>query len=589
MNWKMLFLIIIGLIPYNFSLHSQSHCVSTVTLKNRNHHDLFGGWGPHLRSILRTSTGEQWMAIDDGPDDDHNDLIRYYRLNIDQKTWVRIGQSSTVPFEIRQNMAHIMVGNVIHSYAVDLVGLQSGGSVHSNRIVQVKYDTQTNTYTRGYITLNGSIDIGGSGSNYIGASVNGKNGLEVVWWRRRLTTNPPAEFMFIWKYPHQQQWNGPITQDILVNGNAYSMFQYVYGTFVGNHRLELVGQSGRYNVPNSTDLFVPAHQTIDFTPSTATPQGFTWLGNNATAANRVMDVWKNPCTDDLHVMAYNASTGDAVYYYRPDGSTTWTDWQFIGRMTDRYDTKFSYDTYLDTLAIVNYDGKYIYSSKLRVSELTGSIDLNNLVIDTISIAELQSNGSSGLYVQRPAMQTDSITRFQFAMVGKAFAHDSIIRYIKYDHVDLTDTVNNVCQPPACPDLTPVVTVVPTNLSGVSSVGLAVELFQLAENKTDGSVISVRIPVDPRFTFTWDPGLSNVGFTPVNNADWVYTGSNSLFHTFGYAGILGPNHKSAFGVIGSYDPQNTEGSTTVTVTVVPGGGNECEFTNNSDSEIITYFD
>lgn len=583
MDWKIL-LLIFGMTLISHVSPAQSYSISTVTNQNRNHHDMFGGWGPHLRSILRSTDDEQWMAIDDGAGQDHNDLIRYHKLAPNQKTWNHIGQANIAQYEIRQNLAHIMVGNEIHSYGVELVGLDNG-SVTGNRIVQVKYNTQTNTSTSSYINVNFS----GNGSNYIGASVNKTNGLEVVWWRRRPTANPPAELMVIWKYPNQSQWNGPKVFNTMVNGNAYTMFQYVYGTFTDDHRLELVGQSGNINVPGKPTFYVPAHQTINFTPSNATANGFTWLGNNATAANRVTDIWKNPCNNDLHVLAYASATGDAVYYYRQDGATNWTDWQLIGKITNRYDSKFSYDTHLDTLAIVNYDGGRFYSAKLRVAELTGPIDLNNLSTNIIPIAALNSGGASGLYVQREAMQTNPTTKFQFANVGKAFNYDHLIRYVRYDHVDLADTSSNACFIPPCPDLTPVITIVPTNLSGVSNLGIAVELYQLANNKTDGSAITVRIPVDPRYTFNWDASLTNVGFTPVNNAEWVYTSTNGLFYEFEYAGVLSQNQKSAFGVIGSYDPQQTTGITSVTATVVPGGSNECEFGNNTDAEVIYYFD
>lgn len=585
MNWKpILFLTLIIFIDIN--VFAQSYNVSTITSQNRNYSNMFGGWGPHLRSILRSESDEQWMAVDDGADVYHNDLIRYYRQGPNPSSWLNIGQANIAGYEVQQNMAHIISGNTINSYGVELTGLDNG-NVWTNRILKVSYNTQSNTSTMGYVSINGSLNLPGNTANYIGAAVNPVNGLEVVWWHE--AGSPPAKFHVIWKYPFQPEWNGPLVQTELVNGNAYNMFLYVYGVFVGDHRLELVAQSGIYNTPGTPDFYIPAHQTIDFGFSAAVPTGFRWLGNSASAANRITDVWKSPCNDDLHVLAYDTSTGDAVYYYKENGADDWEDWQFIGRITDRFDSKFSYDSYLDTLSIVNYDHNNVYSSKLRVAELIGNINLNTLIVDTIPITELNSGGSSGLYVQRAAAQTNPTTRHQFASVGKFPNDDNLIRYVKYDHVDLVDTIVNACEEPVCPDLTPIVSVIPSSISGNSQLGVAVELFQLAENKTDGTAISIRIPTDPRFTFNWDPNLMNVGFTPVQNSDWLYLGNNGLFHLFEYYGILGPNHKTAFGVIGNYDPQNTSGSTTMTVTVVPGGSNECTFFNNSDAEIISYFD
>ena len=585
MSLKLL-LFLSGILLIVSEVNSQSYNISSVTNQNRNYTNMFGGWGPHLRSILRSENDVQWMAVDDGADVYHNDVIRYQKLGTNQSTWTLEGQSNIAGYEVQQNMAHTMSGNTINSYGVELTGYDNG-NVWTNRILKVSYNTITNTSSMGYITINNSINIAGNSSNYIGAAVNPSNGLEVVWWHE--ASGPPANFNVIWKYPFQQEWNGPLVMSEMVNGNAYNMFLYVYGTFVGDHRLELVAQSGTFNVAGSPDFYIPAHQTIDFGFAAANASGFTWLGVNATAANRITDIWKNPCNDDLHVLAYDSDAGDAVYYYKENGTTNWEDWQYIGRMPSRFDSKFSYDSYLDTLTIVNYDFNTIYSSRLRVSELIGSIDLNNLIINTIPLTTLNSGGSSGLYVQRAAMQTNPTTRNQLAFVGKYPTYDNEINYVKYDHVDLRDTIDNACIEPVCPDLTPIVSVVPSSISGSSTVGAAIEIFQLAENKTDGSAIKVRIPADPRFTFAWNPTLMNVGFTPVNNSDWIYLGNNGLFHEFEYYGILGPNHKSAFGIIGNYDPQNTSGSTTLTVTVVPGSSNECVFFNNSDAEIISYFD
>ncbi len=444
---KYLKLIILLLITIGSTLlaQAQPYNISTLTNTNRNYTNMFGGWGPHLRSIMRSHQEDQWMAIDNGADVYHNDRIQYYQLAANQTTWTSAGQSNIAPYEIQQNMAHVMVGNQLNSYGIELTGLDNG-NVWTNRIVQVSRNTQTNTSTMGYLTVNGSINLPGNTANYVGAAVNPENGLEVVWWHLSSSTLP-ATFYLIWKYPAQTTWNGPIAMSEIVNGNAYNMFLYVYGTFVGDNRLELVGQSGIYNVSGISDFYIPAHQAIDFTPTAATPQGFTWLGNSATAANRVTDIWKNPCNNDLHVLGYSTSTGDAIYYYRPDGSSTWQDWQYKGRMTDRFDSKFSYDVHTDTLAIVNYGYYDLFVSKLRVSELTEDIDLNSLQVDTIPFADLNTDGCSALYVQRAAMQTNPITHQQMATVGKYPNYDNLIRYIKEDNIDLNITEVNACLPP----------------------------------------------------------------------------------------------------------------------------------------------
>jgi len=79
--------------------------------------------------------------------------------------------------------------------------------------------------------------------------------------------------------------------------------------------------------------------------------------------------------------------------------------------------------------------------------------------------------------------------------------------------------------------------------------------------------------------------------PVQNSQWNYQGDNGLFHEWKYNGpgvIIPAGGKSAFGFQGFYDPQGTDGQTTITATVFPFGGGECIITNNVDSERLVYF-
>lgn len=138
-----------------------------------------------------------------------------------------------------------------------------------------------------------------------------------------------------------------------------------------------------------------------------------------------------------------------------------------------------------------------------------------------------------------------------------------------------------------PDLAPVIIVIPANLQGVSTVGVAVSISELEGFPTNGPVI-VRIPKDPRLVFSWDPSLTFVAFNSVDNLDWVY-GTSSLFHQFIYPNVLPAFDQTAFGFVATYDPQNTDGQTTVTATIVPFTGGDMEPNNNVDSETIIYFD
>lgn len=142
-------------------------------------------------------------------------------------------------------------------------------------------------------------------------------------------------------------------------------------------------------------------------------------------------------------------------------------------------------------------------------------------------------------------------------------------------------------PTTAPDLTPVVTVAPANISGVSNVGVAIRINEVNQINSDGSDIRVRIPIDQRIVFSWDPSLTAVAFNQVENSKWSYA-MTPLFHEFTFPFTLNAGLNSAFGFNAVYDPQNTSGQTTITATVVPLTGGEDNPANNSDSEMLIYF-
>ncbi len=147
----------------------------------------------------------------------------------------------------------------------------------------------------------------------------------------------------------------------------------------------------------------------------------------------------------------------------------------------------------------------------------------------------------------------------------------------------------------CPDLTPIVTILPGNIAGLSAVGVAVEISEINGIDTDGSDIKVRMPSDPRLVFVWDLGLTFVALTNVQNADWNYLGDNGIVQEWIYNGPGSPSSiipggtTSAFGFESFYDPQSTDGQTTITATIVPFGGGECNILNDTDSERLVYFE
>lgn len=132
-----------------------------------------------------------------------------------------------------------------------------------------------------------------------------------------------------------------------------------------------------------------------------------------------------------------------------------------------------------------------------------------------------------------------------------------------------------------PDLAPTLVVLPSTVAGLSSVTIIVTITELNNEDTDGSPIIVRIPSDPRLTF-----LSG---SP--NPNWNYLGNNGYVHSFSYngpGGIITKSSQSSFFLSAMYDPNTTDGTTTITVSLVPFSGGDTNLTNSTDSETLVYF-
>lgn len=138
------------------------------------------------------------------------------------------------------------------------------------------------------------------------------------------------------------------------------------------------------------------------------------------------------------------------------------------------------------------------------------------------------------------------------------------------------------------DLAIVVKIIPSVVQGATSVGVVVNLSELNGRNTDGSTITVQIVKDPRFTFTFNPALTTIGFSSIDNSNWTYT-SGAIFHEFTTNDVIQGLQTFSFGYIGTYDPQGTSGQTSITATLTANSGGDTKPGNNSDSEIMAYFD
>jgi hypothetical protein len=221
---------------------------------------------------------------------------------------------------------------------------------------------------------------------------------------------------------------------------------------------------------------------------------------------------------------------------------------------------------------------------LENDDFLDNTDPNNIGTTTL----IQTGGSAGgTIVINPTDGTISYTPIQ-SEVGTTVTVDYEVCNTN-PNPDVCATATVAIDVPLCTDLSPVITAVPSTLVGVSTVNILIEISELGGVDSDGS-ITVTIPVDARWTFTYDNTLTDLGlFLQLDNADWTYTGNDGILHSFVNNTVIAANTKSSFGIVAQYDPENTEGETSISTTVLIGSGSGCIFNNNFDDEVIIYFD
>ena len=137
-----------------------------------------------------------------------------------------------------------------------------------------------------------------------------------------------------------------------------------------------------------------------------------------------------------------------------------------------------------------------------------------------------------------------------------------------------------------PDLSCSMTMLPTNVSGVSDLVIFTDVVEVSGATSDGTITLI-IPKDAKLTLNFDDAINNIGPFSVDNQDWSYDASNSSFHIFNLDSNIVSNGISILGLNGVYDPQSASGIVPVTVTILGGSGSEINGLNNVDSETLIY--
>ncbi len=271
--------------------HVWSIDAARITDQNRHYVEMHGGWGPHLRGIMRDSGDGLWFVHDAGEDVIHNRSVHYVRHQGD--AWEPAGMQPLTS-GVQQNAASLLHEDVIHTWAVDVV---------EHRLVHCSFDTAT-AVAGGCA----AVEIGGpyltpDASNYVGAALS-PDPAHLVWFT--VVGNAGGAGSFVYTYDYGGGYNGPVVTPL----PGYNDLAYVFAAFTGPSAAMLVGQAYAGVYPNGTYGAL----TIEF--AFGQPATFTALFIDGAPVRSAADVWIDPTSGTAHVLA-ETDDNRLAYYAKP--------------------------------------------------------------------------------------------------------------------------------------------------------------------------------------------------------------------------------------------------------------------------------
>ena len=271
-----------------------------ITTENRHYDTMHGGWGPHLRGLMRAADDALWFTVDQGEDVDHNRKVRYFRRGVADAAWSEQAENLHAP-GIQQNAASVLVGDTIFTYGVDIAAQRlEECSLNTLDVAQRACNT---------VLISGVPYSTPPSSNYVGAALLGP-GWRIVWWT--VVGENGGEGGFYYTYNYGGGWNGPVASG-LAGANDLA---YVHAMATASGGLALAGQTFTGKYPDGT-----YHAVVgEVTPGM--PLVTTILGDPdpAIEVRTAADLWQDVESGAVHVVA-STQTGGLRYYQRPPGAT----------------------------------------------------------------------------------------------------------------------------------------------------------------------------------------------------------------------------------------------------------------------------
>lgn len=380
--------------------------VVPITSKNRNYPGImFGGWGPHLRALMRNSKDELWFVTDAGPDVQHNEQLIYHRF--DGARWSEAATLKQMS-GIQQNVASVLCNDCVYSYGI---------SVRAPRYIEeCIFDTvrQEERACRP-IEVDGKKLLLPPSCNYVGAALS-PAGRKIVWWTTVGDNGAEGKWSYI--YERSNLWVGPIVSTL----GGYNDLGYVFAAFVKDDRLAIAGQLFKGAYPKGTYAVGCAEFTLgekfefrkNFFALDTTPEN-----SGRSAADIVV------LNGGTHVVA-ETQKGTLAYYYK-DPAKSWIDCDKpVCVLTNVHRARFIATSKEFCLLTGSANGDALTVRATERSRVQGPVDWQKVQPVAIPVASRQFAEPAAIYVESCSYQTDPVKRLDFAIVGHYPEADSQI-------------------------------------------------------------------------------------------------------------------------------------------------------------------
>jgi len=206
----------------------------------------------------------------------------------------------------------------------------------------------------------------------------------------------------------------------------------------------------------------------------------------------------------------------------------------------------------------------------------GTFKFQNMISGTLTIQVSIHQGTVGLSMPATELPFPWINTGEHlgAGAGSDGTADGLLTVVADGVNDITNANFGIVK---VPDVTPIITVAPNVMLGITSFTITVRSSEINNVPTEG-LITVRITKDTRWV------IAGSFSDPV----WSYSGTDPNYHVFTTSSPIAPGGYSTFVINASWNAGQTTGIYTITSQMDSHSGGEVRVNNNVDAERIDYF-